>query len=274
MLAQIPETAQSSYLLTLGSYTNLESSKYMPCLYSGSRATVIASSSSDAKLDVVKKLGAIHTIDYNTFGVTAGGRISRLYNAAWLDVHVEGNWTKLLHATECLAELDTAFKLQKILDAKHIAMSYYDGTFLDDNIPEAACQNCECQVFLNCSLVGKDYFIQIADIPLLPFQLLLLQRVKLYTATASETKLDTMMQEDLAATEVYIHLYPHRHEPCLLSPSQQLSVLRFASWIRDSDPDASNTFSRLSLGLSSTLIAPEESIKESDEARNALTSSE
>ncbi|KAK0499223.1 hypothetical protein EDD18DRAFT_1155932 [Armillaria luteobubalina] len=193
---------------------------------------------------------------------------------ARLDVHVEGDWTNLLCATQHLAKSDTAFKLRKILDGKHIVMSYYDGAFPDNNVPEAARQNCECQVYLNCGLVGKDYFFQVADIPLLLFQLLLLQRVRLYTSTASETKIETMMQEDLAATRAYIRLYPHRHEPCLLSPSQRLSVLRFVSWIRDSDSDAPNAFSRLSLGLSSTLIAPEKSIDESDEARNALKSSE
>ncbi|SJL13315.1 uncharacterized protein ARMOST_16755 [Armillaria ostoyae] len=193
---------------------------------------------------------------------------------ARLDVHVEGDWTNLLCATERLAELDSAFKLEKISDGKYVVMSYYDDTFLDDNVPDGAHQNFECQVFLNCGLVGIDYFIQVADVPLLPFQLLLLKRVKFYISTTSETKLDAMMQEDLAATKAYIRLYPHRHEPCLLSPSQQLSVLQFASRIRDSDPDASDTFSRLSLSLPSALKAPEIFIEESDETCNARTSSE
>ncbi len=187
-------------------------------------------------------------------------------------MHVEGDWTNLLCATERLAELDSAFKLEKISDGKFVVMNYYDDTFLDDNVPDVARQNRECQVFLNCGLVGIDYFIEVADVPLLPFQLLLLRRAKFYISTISETELDAMMQEDLAATKAYTRLYPHRHEPSLLSPSQQSSVLQFASRISDSNPDAPDTVSRLSLSLPFEKSAETCNVPPSSELRNVDSS--
>ncbi|KAK0455300.1 uncharacterized protein EV420DRAFT_1555203 [Desarmillaria tabescens] len=108
-----------------------------------------------------------------------------------LDVHIEGDWATLLFAIKSLAKTDRRFRIETTRLHKYALLVYTADLqsatgvdLIDDeppNIQEPPSQRRVdyCKVFFNCGLVGAHNFlvVQPDDIPLLPFQLLLLHRM-------------------------------------------------------------------------------------------------